>query len=647
MNYCILVTISRNSISFRYNRIDGDNRFVDMVQDGEREMPFAIECAGSDFIIGKSALEATTSRLAQNAFADIFDTCKSMRTFRFAGRDEQLNKLPYYAIKNYVGKILSNKFYGQEGTIDSNISRIPLVFLFAPEIDTDKKRLIVSPFENGGFQNLCSISYYQLLLPTLLNTLPEVKKMKAMVMASVDNEDLLLQIFSLELFQEIGNSILVKGQGRDPRLNQAADMIWANLFSYNYKEREPENQILLDAAARFLNSNEKSVNDLLCMSDGSMQPYMLDRSCLDMPSVGENSRLISHELYEFLSEHDLGIQQCQIVLVGKAASDYFENIFNQMQITVPVIKVTEKEKGLMLDRLLVMVKQVNYEVRTLFSDDIAITAGNTSFGKSVLEENIHERTPLPNVDKVVPSKDDKRKVRTDIADIKGKLRSKDTFGAYQLCKDLQIWLEQKGFIDWNAELENILKEINLAQQAESKVTSKVSPQIDMRSFGREVSRKLAEIKAHARLGRINEAVDALDELIRDLQKKNVKEFDAKIQAIVSDYGLKRNTVNVAKATSNSISAAEVMLKNEKFAEAKRQFAAEGNSEMAQVCSNFIKAKRNMMAYASGIDSARRTHNAQSIKNVIKELEGSLLLYRKYVVNSNDLEELIEQYKMIK
>lgn len=647
MNYCILVTISRNSISFRYNRIDGDNRFVDMMQDGEREMPFAIECAGSDFIIGKSALEAATSNLAQNAFADIFNTCKSMRTFRFAGRDEQLNKLPYYAIKNYVGKILSNKFYGQEGTIDSNISRIPLVFLFAPEIDTDKKRLIVSPFENGGFQNLCSISYYQLLLPTLLNTLPEVKKMKAMVMASVDNEDLLLQTFSLEQFQEIGNSILVTGQGRDPRLNQAADMIWANLFSYNYKEREPETQILLDAAARFLNSNEKSVNDSLCMSDGSMQPYMLDRSCLDMPSVGENSRLISHELYEFLSEHDLGIQQCQIVLVGKAASDYFENIFNQMQITVPVIKVTEKEKGQMLDRLLVMVKQVNYEVRTLFSDDIATTAGNTSFVKSVLKENIHERTPLPTVDKVVPSKDDKRKVRTDIADIKGKLRSKDTFGAYQLCKDLQIWLEQKGFIDWNAELENILKEINLAQQAESKVTSKVSPQIDMRSFGREVSRKLAEIKAHARLGRINEAVDALDELIRDLQKKNVKEFDAKIQAIVSDYGLKRNTENVAKATSNSISAAEVMLKNEKFAEAKRQFAAEGNSEMAQVCSSFIRAKRKMMACASGIDSVRRTHNAQSIKNVIKELEGSLLLYRKYGVNSNDLEELIEQYKMIK
>lgn len=107
MNYCILVTISRNTISFRYNRMDGDNRFVDFMQDGGSEMPFAIECVGNEFVIGKSALESATKQLAPNAFANIFDTCKEMRTFRFAGRDEQLNKLPFYAIKDYIGNLLA------------------------------------------------------------------------------------------------------------------------------------------------------------------------------------------------------------------------------------------------------------------------------------------------------------------------------------------------------------------------------------------------------------------------------------------------------------------------------------------------------------------------------------------------------------
>lgn len=121
--------------------MDGDNRFVDFMQDGGGEMPFAIECVGNEFVIGKSALESATQKLAPNAFANIFDTCKEMRTFRFAGRDEQLNKLPFYAIKHYINKILQNCFYGVVGNIDSNVSKLPLVFLFAPELDTDKKTL--------------------------------------------------------------------------------------------------------------------------------------------------------------------------------------------------------------------------------------------------------------------------------------------------------------------------------------------------------------------------------------------------------------------------------------------------------------------------------------------------------------------------
>lgn len=158
-------------------------------------MPFAIECVGNEFVIGKSALDSATQKLAPNAFANIFDTCKEMRTFRFAGRDEQLNKLPFYAIKYYVNKILQNRFYGEVGNIDSNVSKLPLVFLFAPEIDTDKKLFISSPFEKGGFQNMCSISYYQLLLPVVMESLPEKQRAKVAIMVSVDKNDLLLQLY--------------------------------------------------------------------------------------------------------------------------------------------------------------------------------------------------------------------------------------------------------------------------------------------------------------------------------------------------------------------------------------------------------------------------------------------------------------------
>ena len=653
MNYCILVTISRNSISFRYNRMDGDNRFVDFMQDGGSEMPFAIECVGNEFVIGKSALESATKQLAPNAFANIFDTCKEMRTFRFAGRDEQLNKLPFYAIKDYVGKILSDCFYGEVGNIDSNVSRLPLVFLFTPELDTDKKLFITSPFEKGGFQNICSISYHQLLLPIVMDSLPEKKKPKVAIMVSVDKNDLILQFYDAVTDKLLADLVRIKGQGSDPRLKQAMDLIWAGLNNYNYQPREPEENVLRDAALKFLNSNLRTVNDVLCMSDGSMQDYCLSRDELDMSAIGEACRLVSHHLNEALINKGLSIQQCQIILVGNAATDYFENIFSQMALAYPVKKVLEKEKNLMLDRLLSLVKKANYEVSNLFSkrtENIVVPP----YSSSLSDNNaIH-----------TPSHTDKRKVRIMMADIKAKLRGSDVKGAYAIYDELKLWLEQNSFHEWDVELENVIKGLDRVVKEPSpsedkqhpvpKPTSenpKKSPVVDLKKLRREFHRETADIKALVRTGRKDDAVIALEKLEMRLHHDKVHAFDSDLADIRKEYGLidavkiiLDNPVASAKKTK---SEAEKMLQKGLFAEAKRKFASEeGNSEMAQVCSKLIRAKRNIASYASGIDSIRRSHNVTSKQNAIKELENSLALYRQYGLETIDIEQLIEQYKTI-
>lgn len=493
MNYCILVTISRNGISFRYNRMDGDNRFVDFMQDGGGEMPFAIECVGNEFVIGKSALESATQKLAPNAFANIFDTCKEMRTFRFAGRDEQLNKLPFYAIKHYINKILQNCFYGVVGNIDSNVSKLPLVFLFAPELDTDKKLFISSPFEKGGFQNMCSISYHQLLLPVVMGTIPEKQRAKVAIMVSVDKNDLLLQFYDAETKESLMDSIRIERQGSDPRLKQAKDLIWAGLYSYNYQPREPEEDILREAALRFLNSNVRMVNEELCMSDGSMQDYCLSRDDLDMSAIGEATRLVSHHLNEALNHNGLNVSQCQVILVGKAATDYFENIFGQMPLAYPAKKVTDKEKNLMLDRLLGLVRKADYQVSNLFAStpkakDIPVDSKATTVDSE-----------LPVEDVPVPTSADKRKVRVMKADINAKLRVNDMKGAYAVYDQLKGWIAQKGFIEWDEELSRLAETMGGLKRNEKKtserkekITSvpqsvsdspKKVPVVDMKKYG--------------------------------------------------------------------------------------------------------------------------------------------------------------------
>ena len=633
--------------------MDGDNRFVNFMQDGGSEMPFAIECVGNEFVIGKSALESATKQLAPNAFANIFDTCKEMRTFRFAGRDEQLNKLPFYAIKDYVGKILSDCFYGEVGNIDSNVSRLPLVFLFTPELDTDKKLFITSPFEKGGFQNMCSISYHQLLLPIVMDSLPEKKKPKVAIMVSVDKNDLILQFYDAVTDKLLADLVRIKGQGSDPRLKQAMDLVWAGLNNYNYQPREPEENVLRDAALKFLNSNLRTVNDVLCMSDGSMQDYCLSRDELDMSAIGEACRLVSHHLNEALINKGLSIQQCQIILVGNAATDYFENIFSQMALAYPVKKVLEKEKNLMLDRLLSLVKKANYEVSNLFSkrtENIVVPPYSSS-----LSDNNAIHTPSPT---------DKRKVRIMMADIKAKLRGSDVKGAYAIYDELKLWLEQNSFHEWDVELENVIKGVDRVVKEPSpsedkqhpvpKPTSenpKKSPVVDLKKLRREFHRETADIKALVRTGRKDDAVIALKKLEVRLHHDKVHAFDSDLADIRKEYGLidavkiiLDNPVASAKKTK---SEAEKMLQKGLFAEAKRKFASEeGNSEMAQVCSKLIRAKRNIASYASGIDSIRRSHNVTSKQNAIKELENSLALYRQYGLETIDIEQLIEQYKTI-
>lgn len=80
--------------------MDGDNRFVDFMQDGGGEMPFAIECVGNEFVIGKSALDSATQKLAPNAFANIFDALRNRGLFD--SRDVMNNSINYHSMPSSI-----------------------------------------------------------------------------------------------------------------------------------------------------------------------------------------------------------------------------------------------------------------------------------------------------------------------------------------------------------------------------------------------------------------------------------------------------------------------------------------------------------------------------------------------------------------
>jgi len=95
-----------------------------------------------------------------------------------------------------------------------------------------------------------------------------------------------------------------------------------------------------------------------------------------------------------------------------------------------------------------------------------------------------------------------------------------------------------------------------------------------------------------------------------------------------------------------MSSAEKLLVQGKFVDAKRTFASEGNSKMAQVCSEFIKSKRVIEQYKIGFDAAKRNKNRATIANVLRDLDKYQKLYKEYGVEYSELETIINNYKSI-
>ena len=382
------------------------------------------------------------------------------------------------------------------------------------------------------------------------------------------------------------------------------------------------------------------------MSDGSMQDYCLSRDELDMSAIGEACRLVSHHLNEALINKGLSIQQCQIILVGNAATDYFENIFSQMALAYPVKTVLEKEKNLMLDRLLGLVKKANYEVSNLFSKRTENMVAPPYSSCSSENDAIH--TPSPT---------DKRKVRTMMAEIKGKIRVKNYGEATTLAHSLLDNLRKLKIDFWDKDIHSLLEEIPKEDpkkepkpKEEPKCPPKEETKEDSKKYQREVRRQIAEAKAAIRKGDMRTAEKMLKTLKKAMNNKGFSLFDKEIDSALASaqppQHASESKSSSTKTATKKLAGSEQLLAAGQFSEAKRAFASEGNSAMAQLCSELIKSKRTISSYQSELEATIRNRNKSVATKAVRELTTLLATYQKYGICSTELKQLINNYKTI-
>lgn len=634
MNFCILIELSKKKISFLYNRSDGEGKFTPFVGEGSA-LPLAIYCLGNDIQIGQFAIDEAMNQ-NPHAYTDVFQTMKTVGTYKYKGNEYHYNTLLKNAIEKYLTHFFDSVLIGQYGRLEQNIASMPLCFVFNSDIDENERLFVKNCFAEGGYSNLATIDYDQIVVEASSFYTNHA------VCVTSDGKDLFMSLYETKTHKYLGSTVMAN-RGKDPRVDTAVIKLWESLGYENYYlNLETEKTILTKLAEEFLSSGELELQQNVLFTDGYSRECFLSMRELNDYRYSDDGKIVS-DLKNLLLKLNISPLDCTIVLKGKAANNgYFKHIFNGEFNSL--MNVNDSFRIKVLSQLLKDIKEINYKFNSGVPQP---TSGQTKSGG--IEPS-----------QIVPSGLIKREVRGKIAEIKGKIRIKNYADAKKLANILLDSLHEQGFDMWDNEVNSILKEIpiggtitkpEIGTRIEEPVLSE-PPKEDWKKYQRDVRRRIAEAKAMIRKGDLKAAESSLTTLKEEMNAKSIYEFNKSIDETLKEIpkttktSTSVKTANV-KIESKKLSEAEKLLASGKFPEAKRAFASEGSSAMAQFCSELIKSKRTINLYQSGLDSAIRSKNKNTAVTAIRELSSLLKVYKTHNIDSTIIEELISKYKTIK
>ena len=646
MNFCVLIELSKKKISFLYNRSDGENRLTPFNNDCQ-DLPLAIFCQGNDIKIGQYAVNEALNK-SPYAFTDIFNVMKTVGTYKYRGEEFHYNTLLFNAIQKYLSYFFDSVLIGQQGRLEQNVSNMPLCFMFNSDVHENERLFVRDCFEKGGYGNVAHTDYDQLVIEASDYSTPNV------ICATSDGTDLYVSIYKTENAQHV-TSLIIKDHGKDPRVDATVDILWDSIgYDSYYLDADKERKVLLQVAENFLSSSNVEFQEKVMFTDGVFRECLVSKNQLDYIILRSDGKIIS-DIKNALVRNGIESKDCTVVLKGKAANNsYFDKIFKE---EFQVKHVDDSFRSRVLKQLLADIKESNYK----------LTSNNTS-GNPIVQ--------IPQVTKPEISQTLKRTVKVKIAEIKAKLRNKDRKGAKGIADKLITELHEQNVHEWDIEINSLMANMPLSEEPidepvshkgtpkEEEINTPV-PNVDPKKYQREVRITIAEIKGKIRNKDYGIANSLLSSLESKLHKDGVFDYDIQLEEVKKEIvitppkPIKKTQVDAKtkpqsdKASNKSegkttkkLSPAEKLLTQGKFADAKRAFASDGDSKMAQVCSDFIKSKRVIEQYRMGLEAAKRNQNRNTIANALRDLEKYRKLYKDYNVEYNDLEIIINNYKSI-
>lgn len=619
MGYCVLVEISQTNITFSAYT-GGESGFVPY---GGEHRPLAVWFSGSSVIIGQDAKQQAMQR-TPNAFYNLFDQMKSLGQFDYANETHDYNKLVLYTIRAGLKEFFMNVLRNSQGALEDNIAHLPLVIIFGADMDHSLRSVVVTQLKDNGFGNIWTVEEDEYIISSLPSS--KTNGQSNMVLSS-DGVSLYGALYSQG--KNIDNFVL-KGSGRDPRVDKLAELIWERTMAENdwlmFESELPE---LQKAANRYIMSGEDDWNSNVTLSNGSSYPYYLNKADLDLYNRINDTGLVQ-KLLEHVSAAHIDKRKCNVILKGLAANNkYLYEMLNPEFVSLFILGKDLRKKYF----------------STLLDDCKARKFKFKSQGKNPDTNN------AINVS-VITKRDERefKKLKLSIETYKQNGNAKQ---ALKEAEEFLAKMHTRNLNQFDKEVEQLLDGIEV-----DKDVAPIEPSsLDKRNF-----RVLkAQVNTLISNGKQQQARKEIDNFKREMREKGITFFDVELgnllthsetnsQAEVKTPAVNRarileNSKKVEKSSSNE--EAVVLMRAGKLKEAREQFRANGKTIQADDCTKIIKWERLFSAYEKEYNTVAEQKNKVKARAIAKEIEEYIRLYGKYQMDTTSLKALANNYKQIK
>ncbi len=624
MKYYVVISITHTTIAFHYYRDDSDDRRL-RTFDGVWPAPLAVYCHGSQIEVGEDAAVAAR-RGVEGAFSDIFSLARTDGVFDYNGTKYSYEKLLFHAIEACLKRFLKNTLFNRAGDLETNRAGMPVFLNFGPDITDGERDYVLELLRAGGYGNLREIDYNRLAI----NAVQRQIRHNSVVMIMSDGTDLYCTAYSTrEYSNEQPRRACLKGKGGDPRLVKAIGIIKGDIQKDNpwVEFSDIDLQNIEEEARAFIDSGKVSASVRITVSDGTSGQAYLTKAAVALSADAD----LRTRLRIMLDDMGLAPESTTAILKGEnTCNEFFRSQLNPF-----------------FSELLELQGDTGESVRDTILDYIISARPNIVWPVGATVPS----APMSVPD--APMSDEKyrywsREKRIRLAEAKAKARQPNFNykAAIEMVETLKDGLKIAGISEFNDELNHWIDDWKARLvEADDRTVTRVNKKslLDLVKKAGDAARKLSDSLEQTS----GEAARKLSDSVGQTSGEAARRFSGFMEQTAGRFRAPATprpapasqAPSVVRPAVSPDAPATELMKAGRFMEAKRKFALERNSAMAELCTKLINVSRDVTRLRSQANMA--TH--AMAPTALNTLGNARALYVQAGLDVADIDQLILKY----